>query len=386
MHPLKNCLQGQDFLNSIPVLFDNLNLHLGIPKEQLNRTLESLNKLDNFVIIKGIRKCLEPEIFPALIAYIGEVIKDKINVRWESILHLDNGEQIYEPWLVAPNGNTVTLHDLIYKYLYEGKSCYLKVTAETAIRRLTDAYSVDLNLSSFSEKIINVDDDNETDRTYDVQYILAEEAYIRVKVWLKESIKFYQKFSFFQEYIDFSEDILSSNIEIIMKNFKNTFDTEDDFREFMWEFYPENLHESYCQEELKMDDYLLRMDTSRCWSEKEVSGIKSIKNRYISFFKRLSQISRGVFYPKNVKAVLNKDTCLIMVSFTLNGIKYVFEAEYYEDSIDIDMFKDINSLMTLGNSNYKFEICDSLNNTLVLVLTEEEKQSISKERGLIFNI
>ncbi|MBV6627410.1 MAG: hypothetical protein KI793_31460 [Rivularia sp. (in: Bacteria)] len=390
MHPLKNCLQGQNFLDSIPVLIDNLASYLDIPKEQLNKTLESLEQIDRLVRRKGRRKFLKPKLFSALLAYVGEAINQEINSCWELKLYKLDGDEILEPWIIAPNGNAITLHNSIYEQLDEGRTCYIWVAADTAIRRLRDESSIASNSvnnsePNFSILYINQSPKNEAYSGYDIPYNLPKVAYERFNEWLIDTIVYYREFDFFQEYKSFSKEQISANIEIITEKFQQTFKNEDNLIEIMWEFYPEALNEEFIPERLYLDAYLLRWDRNRTWSEIEINNINSINQKYVQVLKRWSKISRGVFNPKNVKATWDNNTNLIALYFTINGLKHTIKAEYYENLIDLEILNDINNLIASNYAlRYKFEICEVLEQMLVFVLTEEEKQTIMQERNISF--
>ena len=391
MHPLRNCLQGQNFLDSIPVLIDNLASYLNIPKEQLNKTLESLEQIDRLVRRKGRRKFLEPKIFSALLAYVGETINQETNARWELKLWKDDDEEIWEAWIIAPNGNAITLHNSIYEQLNEGKTCYIWVAANTAIRRLRDESSIASNSvnnpePNFSILYINRSSEDETYSGYDIPSQLPKIAYERFNEWLIDTIVYYREFDFFQEYKSLSREQISANIEIITEKFKQTFKNEDNLIEIMWEFYPEALNEEFVPERLYLDAYLLRWDRDRTWSEIEINNINSINKKFVQVFKRWSKISRGIFNPKNVKATWDNNTSLIALDFNINGLKHTIKTEYYENLIDLEILNDINNLIASNYAvGYKFEICEVLEQMLVLVLTEEEKQKIMQERNISFS-
>lgn len=392
MHPLKNCLQGQKFLDSIPILINNLASYLNIPKEQLNKTLESLEQIDKLVRRKGRRKFLKPKLFLALLAYVGETINQEINACWELKLWKDDDEEISEPWIIAPNGNAITLHNSIYEQLDEGRTCYIWVTADTAIRRLTDKSSIISNLENhlepnFSIQSIYINHSSKYEKYsgYDIPSSLPEVAYERFKEWLIDTILYYREFDFFQEYKSFSRENLWINIETITEKFKQTFKHEEHLREIIWEFYPDALGEKFVPERLYLDAYLLRCDKNRIWSEIEINNVNSINKKHVRGFKRWSKISRGVFNPKNVKVTWDRDTSLIVIDFTINGLKHTIKADYYENLIDLGILNDINNLIASNHRvDYKFEICEVLENILVLVLNEEEKQKIMQERNISF--
>jgi hypothetical protein len=56
--------QGQDFINQIPALINELAVQLGIPLTELDKTKASLRAIDRAIRRKGQSECLEAEILP----------------------------------------------------------------------------------------------------------------------------------------------------------------------------------------------------------------------------------------------------------------------------------------------------------------------------------
>jgi hypothetical protein len=127
---------GHNFLNSIPVLIQNLPALLGKPSLVLDKTVASLENIDEALLSRGKRIGLKPEIFPALIAYFGEVIRQETDSCWQIRSTTNYGEPFYEPEIVAANGNCIAPHLSIYHELYERGPFSLIHSAEEAIKVL----------------------------------------------------------------------------------------------------------------------------------------------------------------------------------------------------------------------------------------------------------
>nr|MBA3872642.1 hypothetical protein [Anaerolineae bacterium] len=104
MHIPSHVLEGifpyqKNFVDFIPTLIDTLSAKLKIPRAELNLTEDSLFRLDNAIRRYGKKKSLSPEIFPAIVAYCGEVVRHAVNGEWE-MLPAQDFEGIWEPWIV----------------------------------------------------------------------------------------------------------------------------------------------------------------------------------------------------------------------------------------------------------------------------------------------
>lgn len=90
---------GQDFVEAVPALIEKLGVKLKIPSEQLDYSEDSLLKMDNAIRRYGKKRSLSPEVFPAIVAYCGEVIRRHIDGKWV-MLPAQGFEGIWEPWIV----------------------------------------------------------------------------------------------------------------------------------------------------------------------------------------------------------------------------------------------------------------------------------------------
>lgn len=139
-----NCLegatpQGEDFLNAIPSLIQELPKLLGT-RLLLDGSFSSLENLDRAVRHKGRYVCLKPKVFPALVAYFGEIIRKETNSRWEIRTTTDFGDPFDEPWIVASNSNCVRPHLALNGELGEVGPFYLKSLATREIKRLVEGF------------------------------------------------------------------------------------------------------------------------------------------------------------------------------------------------------------------------------------------------------
>ncbi|MEM6298117.1 MAG: hypothetical protein AAF740_05445, partial [Bacteroidota bacterium] len=88
----------ENFIAAIPGLIQDLSFFLDIPISELDRSLESLNKIDS--TITKLYEAHEMDIdrkklMLPLIAYVGEVIISEKNRTWEVIIEENNEKSIY---------------------------------------------------------------------------------------------------------------------------------------------------------------------------------------------------------------------------------------------------------------------------------------------------
>lgn len=111
--------QGPDFAEQVEALIAELPGLLNLTPADLDFSSESFAKIEPKLRRKGREKCLQPPIFPALVAYIGESLRRKFNGRW--YMRLDKGDKrVWIPWIVASNGNLCNIATNLYIAFSEG--------------------------------------------------------------------------------------------------------------------------------------------------------------------------------------------------------------------------------------------------------------------------
>ncbi len=95
--------QGQNFINEVPELINQLAVQLKIPCEDLDKSKSSMNRVEKSVKRIGRNRCLQPEIFAPLVAYVGEVIRQATGGRWA--LRFSDDEKVWEPWIIDSPGD-----------------------------------------------------------------------------------------------------------------------------------------------------------------------------------------------------------------------------------------------------------------------------------------
>jgi hypothetical protein len=82
--PLLDVLpQGQGFAAAVPELLRDAPALLAIDASALDFSVKSVALLDDAVRRLGRTKALTPEVFPSLLAYVGEVVRRVVDGRWE---------------------------------------------------------------------------------------------------------------------------------------------------------------------------------------------------------------------------------------------------------------------------------------------------------------
>ncbi len=119
-HILKDRLPyGEDFIQHVPELIDQLSTLLKIPRNKLDESMDSLTAVQAKIKHMGRAKCIEPPIFAALVAYIGEVMIAEIpNSRWQ-MRFSDQFPDTWEPWIVDSQERICNSWSNLYNMLAE---------------------------------------------------------------------------------------------------------------------------------------------------------------------------------------------------------------------------------------------------------------------------
>lgn len=123
--------QQEHFIDAMPELLRALPGYLGLDPATLRFSEASLDLVDGAVSRLGQERVLTPDIFPSVLAYVGEVIRRAVGGRWE-MRREANGE--WEPWITAPGGTECAMF-LIYKGILEEEPATLSGFASFQIQR-----------------------------------------------------------------------------------------------------------------------------------------------------------------------------------------------------------------------------------------------------------
>jgi hypothetical protein len=108
---------GKDFPEHVSKLVELLSQKFKIPFEELDKTVSSLLKVEDAIRKYGKRKSLELPMFPAIVAYVGEVMCTQTNGKWDMRLVQDG--TTWEPWIIDPEGRSCNPFVIVYDELYE---------------------------------------------------------------------------------------------------------------------------------------------------------------------------------------------------------------------------------------------------------------------------
>lgn len=109
--------QGRDFMALVPQLLAELPALLNLPPEDLDFTQSSLAKIDPKLKRKGRVKSTEPPLFPALVAYMGEIMRRPYQGAWRMRLAEDG--RTWVPWIVIPSEHVCDIASQVLTTLTE---------------------------------------------------------------------------------------------------------------------------------------------------------------------------------------------------------------------------------------------------------------------------
>jgi hypothetical protein len=109
----------ENFIAAIPTLVDQLAERLSIPRKTLDNSLASLRNVDKAIKKIGQLECLKEDIFPSLIAYVGEVIKQRTEGHWQMRSVSLRNITVWEPLVIGKDRKEYLPFYIIYDQLYE---------------------------------------------------------------------------------------------------------------------------------------------------------------------------------------------------------------------------------------------------------------------------
>ncbi len=124
--PCRDLPQGQSFAEQVPDLVRGLPAQLKLDPAQLDGTETSLDAVDKTLRRMRPERMLDPDVFAALTAYVGEVIRDATKGRWE-MRRASDSEKTWEPWIVDPSGRSYAPFNIYKELLEYGSSASLRV-------------------------------------------------------------------------------------------------------------------------------------------------------------------------------------------------------------------------------------------------------------------
>jgi hypothetical protein len=125
---------GEDFIQHVPELIDQLAALLKIPTDKLDKSMDSLTVVETQVKRLGRAKCIEAPIFAGLVAYMGEVIIAQLpQSQWQMRVSYQVPD-ILEPWIIDPQGRICDSWSILYDMLAEPEPITLRGAVLSAIQ------------------------------------------------------------------------------------------------------------------------------------------------------------------------------------------------------------------------------------------------------------
>jgi hypothetical protein len=108
--------QGQGFPAQIPEFAARLAELTELTPEELDHSINSLELLDHRVkeLFKPAER-LSAVIYPCLVAYLGEVVRQRVDGTWE--MRHAAGADVWEPWVRSPDGREFAPFVCVYDQL-----------------------------------------------------------------------------------------------------------------------------------------------------------------------------------------------------------------------------------------------------------------------------
>jgi len=127
-------LSSEDFIQHIPELIDQLTILLEIPKDKLNKSMDSLLEVETKVRRLGRAKCIVAPIFSAVVAYMGEIIIAQIpDSHWQMRVS-SQVPDVWEPWIIDPQGRICNSWSDLYDMVSEPEPITLQGAIISAIQ------------------------------------------------------------------------------------------------------------------------------------------------------------------------------------------------------------------------------------------------------------
>jgi hypothetical protein len=131
-HVLEGLLpQRESFPQGVPELIDRLARIIGVEREKLDGSLQSLTLLDRLVRRLGPERSMTAEFDPLLVAYVVEVMRQATGGTWRM---KRAGEDLWEPWIVADD-DWYNPFMTVYRELDEGRGGSIAGATRGRLRR-----------------------------------------------------------------------------------------------------------------------------------------------------------------------------------------------------------------------------------------------------------
>ncbi|MBN1492286.1 MAG: hypothetical protein JXA69_20400 [Phycisphaerae bacterium] len=178
--------------------------------------------------------------------------------------------------------------------------------------------------------------------------------------WLVKAASFYRRLGFFEQFADLTDDELATRL-----------DSE----------YRKEAGESLDPAKPVAELELLELDKMRVWLSGLECDVCQGNDVYADIVMRLGEISRGHFSPTDIAETWQAEKGPIRVEFTHGGRRHRIEPKYRDDWIDTDFLFRVREIFPKTEQELVIRPGDPV---CAVVLTQEERQRIRKERGAIF--
>jgi hypothetical protein len=134
VHYLEGRDLGEDFLSRVPALLDRCRTWVEDNGGRFELSLEGLEAMDIICERLGRESCLESELYPMLVAAVGEVMRRSKNGRWQ-VREPEEFPGIHEIWIRDAHGWTWDAGWVVFKAMDEPVD--LSFVADMALRERT---------------------------------------------------------------------------------------------------------------------------------------------------------------------------------------------------------------------------------------------------------
>jgi hypothetical protein len=180
--------------------------------------------------------------------------------------------------------------------------------------------------------------------------------------WIEESVEFFRQLGFFESQSRMTTANLVAKLEKLQE---------------------ETYAKSFEPFEKVSDFDIIAWDQKRVWFVDADALILPGNEAYVQALQELSAISRKQFPIRFVEEIWEDEEGPIKIRFVYKRKEYEFCPEYLETYFDHGILAFLNTF--LEHTKFKFELCgDILENPIVLMLHEEEKELLCVKRGWKF--
>jgi hypothetical protein len=121
----------ENFPDRTGYFIDQLRQRLGVGSDYLDLSEESAARLDSLVE-ESYPQEIPDEIFPEILAYVGEILVTHYRCKWEMYLDKSFGK-VWEPWLVSPSGKRFQIISRLLNSMLEDDTAGAEFVLRTVV-------------------------------------------------------------------------------------------------------------------------------------------------------------------------------------------------------------------------------------------------------------